>query len=162
VAAPKTELPLTERLATRSPQPSRMVGRQHRPWSYVVTVSCLALQIWAAPPAAAEEQAPPEPERFPIVVQVDFGPADRSPREERLTVDAGTTPKDAVSLLFPIQSGAVCCNTRELAAIDGVRADPAKNRWWSCRVNGSTKLSPFRMELQPEDRVEWVYREQSQ
>ncbi|MDP3723277.1 MAG: hypothetical protein Q8R91_07265 [Candidatus Omnitrophota bacterium] len=133
-----------------------------RRWSAITIGSCAVLIVWAAAGAAAEEQAPPEPERFSIVVQVDFGPADRPPREERLTVDAGTTPKDAVSLLFPIQSGAVCCNTRELAAIDGVRADPAKNRWWSCRVNGSTKLSPFRTELQPQDRVEWVYREQSQ
>jgi hypothetical protein len=64
-----------------------------------------------------------------------------------------------VSLLFPIESGAICCNTREVAAINSIRADPAKNRWWSCRVNGATNISPFRTELKPEDRIEWVYRE---
>ena len=105
---------------------------------------------------------PPNPPRMPVTVIVDFGPAGKPPREEHLEVDKGSTPKDVVSLLFPIQSGATCCNTRELAAIDGVRSDPETNRWWSCRLNGSTKLSPFRTELKPHDRVEWIFAERPQ
>ena len=123
-----------------------------------VALACLCFSV----AAAAGPPEDKEPERMPVTVRVDFGTANRHGREERLIVDAGSTPKDAVSLLFPIQSGAICCNTRELAAIDGVWADPAKNRWWSCRVNGSGKLSPFRTELKSGDRVEWIYREQAQ
>ena len=102
------------------------------------------------------------PERLPVIVRVDFGPAGKPGREERLMVDQGSTPKDVVSLLFPIQSGATCCNTRELAAIDGVRSDPATNRWWTCRLNGQGHFSPFLKELKAEDRVEWIYVEQLQ
>ncbi len=97
-----------------------------------------------------------------MVIRVDFGPAGLPAREERLLIDAGSTPKDAVSILFPIQSGATCCNTREVASINGVRPDPAKNRWWTCRLNGSRAVSPFRTELNAEDRVEWAYIEQPQ
>ena len=102
------------------------------------------------------------PERLPVSVRVDFGPAGKPAREEHLMVDKGSTPKDAVSLLFPIQSGATCCNTRELAAIDGVRSDPATNRWWTCRLNGKGDFSPFLRELAAEDRIEWTYVEQLQ
>lgn len=89
-----------------------------RPWSCVVAASCVALHAWAAPVVAAEEQIPPTPERFVVTVRVDFGPAHQPAHEEQLSVDAGTTPKDAVSLLFPIQSGEVCCNTREQLLVD--------------------------------------------
>lgn len=108
------------------------------------------------------KRTPPNPPRMPVTVIVDFGPAGKPTREAHLEVDKGSTPKDVVSLLFPIQSGSTCCNTRELAAIDGVRSDPETNRWWSCRLNGSTKLSPFRTELKPNDRVEWTYADWSQ
>ena len=119
---------------------------------------CLLIPICGAAAEPEESQG----ERFPIVVRVDFGPAGNAAREEHLLVDAGSTPKDVASLLFPIQSGATCCNTRELAAINGVRADPARNRWWTCRVNGSPNISPFQTELKPGDRIEWVYVEQAQ
>ena len=120
------------------------------------------LAVLAAIPGYAEEPPPPTPKRFPVVVRVDFGPAGKPAREEQVLADEGSTAKDVVSLLLPIQSGAICCNTRELAAIDGVWADPAKNLWWTCRINGSTKIGPFRTELQAGDRVEWTYITQSQ
>lgn len=120
------------------------------------------LSAGAAQPPAEQPDTSKSPERLPVTVRVDFGPAGRPAREERLMVDKGSTPKDAVSLLFPIQSGATCCNTRELAAIDGVWSDPATNRWWTCRLNGQGSFSPFLRELQAEDRVEWIYVEQLQ
>jgi hypothetical protein len=121
----------------------------------------VAAVLWAVP-GYAETPAEKTSERFPVVVKVDFGPAGRSMREERVMADPGSTPKDVVSLLFPIQSGATCCNTREVAAIDGVRSDPATNRWWTCRLNGQSNVSPFLKELSAEDRVEWIYVEQLQ
>ena len=111
---------------------------------------------------SAEEIAREKPKRFPVTIQVDFGSAGQPSHQEQVLVDEGTTPKDAVSILFPIQSGEACCNTRELIAINGVRIDPAKNRWWNCRVNGSPQVSSFRTEVKPEDRIEWVYAERPQ
>ena len=120
------------------------------------------LAVLAAIPGYADEPSPPTLKRFPVVVRVDFGPAGKPAREEQVLADEGSTAKDVVSLLLPIQSGAICCNTRELAAIDGVWADPTKNLWWTCRINGSTKIGPFRTELHAGDRVEWTYLAQSQ
>ncbi len=120
-------------------------------------VSLLMPICWAAP-----ESKEAEPQRFPVVVRVDFGAAGKPAREAQLFVDSGSTPKDVVSLLFPIESDAICCNTREVAAIDGIRADPEKNRWWTCRINGASNIGPFRTELKPQDWVEWIYREQQQ
>lgn len=124
-------------------------------------VCCVAAMLWAVP-GYADPPVEKTPERFPVVVKVDFGSAEKPVREERVMVDEGSTAKDVVSLLFPIQSGATCCNTRELAAIDGIWADPAQNRWWTCRINGSTKIGPFRTELHSGDQVEWVYVGQAQ
>ncbi len=110
----------------------------------------------------ASGDIPEKPERFPVTVRVDFGPLDREGREELLMVDEGSTPKDVVSMLFPFRSGVVCCKTREIFEIDGVRPDQAKNRWWSCELNDSRKLSPFQTVLKPNDRVAWNYIEVSQ
>ena len=129
-----------------------------RRWVCGWLLACpMAPICWAASKPEESRQ-----ERFPIIVHVDFSPAGNAAREEHLLVDTGSTLKDAVSLLYPIESGAICCSTREVAVINGVRADPARNRWWTCQVNGSRSISPFRTELKSGDRVEWAYIEEQQ
>lgn len=103
-----------------------------------------------------------KPKTFPIHLAVDFGPAGKPVHEEKLFVEKGTTPKEAVSQVFPVLSGKTCCSFREIMEIGGVRVDPAKNRWWTCAVNGSKKVSPQKKKLKPGDRVEWKYAEESQ
>ena len=140
-----------------------MNARHRKRWPVVGAVLGIGLITAGAGRSPAEKpDAMKSPERLAVTVRVDFGPAGKPAREERVMVDQGSTPKDVVSLLFPIQSGATCCNTRELAAIDGVRADPATNHWWTCRLNGKGDFSPFLKELAAEDRVEWIYVEQRQ
>ena len=99
---------------------------------------------------------------FPIQIKVDFGPAGKPTHEEKIYVEKGTTPKEAVSQVFPVLSGKTCCSFREIMAIDGVKVDPAKNRWWTCSVNGSKKISPQKKELKPGDRLEWKFSEEEQ
>lgn len=103
-----------------------------------------------------------KPKPFPVTVKVDFGPAEKPSHEEKIYVEKGTTPKEAVSQVFPIMSGKACCSFREIFEIDGVRVDPAKNRWWTCAVNGSKKVSPQKKKLKRGDVVEWKYVEESQ
>lgn len=122
----------------------------------------IAAAVMCGLAGCGDRQTPSKAKRVPVVIKVDFGPAGKPTREEHLLVDAGSTPKDVVSILFPIQSGDICCNTREIASIDGVRPDPARNHWWTCRLNGSPRLSPFRTVLKANDRIEWTYLEQSQ
>ena len=97
------------------------------------------------------------PKVFPIHLKVDFGPAGKPVHEETLQIEKGTTPKEAVSQVFPMLSGKSCCSLREVISIDGVRVDPEKKRWWTCWVNGSKNISPQKLKLKPGDRVEWWY-----
>ena len=99
---------------------------------------------------------------FPVLVKVDFGPAGKPAHEEKLFVEKGTTPKEAVSQIFPILSGKTCCSFRDTLEIGGVRVDPAKNRWWTCKLNGSMKVAPSKKKLKPGDVVEWLYLEVAQ
>lgn len=98
-----------------------------------------------------------KPDVFPVQVKVDFGPASKPAHQETIYVEEGTTPKEAVSQVFPVMSGKTCCSYREIMEIGGVRVDPAKNRWWMCFLNGSVKVSPQKKKLKEGDVVEWVY-----
>lgn len=128
----------------------------------VMAAALMMLPAYGCAAGASPRALQPSPTKLPVMVRVDFGPAGKPAREKSFEVDQGTTAKDAVSLLLPIQSAAVCCNTRELAAIDGVWADASQNRWWTCRINGSGKIGPFRTELKAGDLVEWKYIEEPQ
>ena len=124
-----------------------------------VSLIAVCLLIGAPSAWAAGKAAPRAHERIPVTVRVDFGPANKPTLEQQVLVNQGSTPKDVLSLLVPIQSGEVCCDTREVLVVDGVRPDPSTNRWWTCRVNRSTTISPHQTELQAGDQVEWLYRE---
>ena len=102
------------------------------------------------------------PKTFPIELKVDFGPAQKPAVLKSVIVEKGMTPKDAVSQVFPVQSGMACCSLKELIGIDGTVIDPARNRWWTCSLNGSKKLSPHKKKLKAGDVVEWKYAEESQ
>lgn len=102
-----------------------------------------------------------EPKLIPIHLKVDFGPSGKPAHNQALFVEKGTTAKEAVSQVFPVLSGKACCSLRELIAIDGVKIDPAKNRWWICALNGSRKFSPSRKKLKRGDVVEWKYIEET-
>ena len=120
----------------------------------------LLLVLFAAANAHAMARTP---KVFPIELKVDFGPAGKPVYEEKnFQIERDTTAKEAVSQVFPILSGRGCCSLREVIAIDGVKIDPAKNRWWTCSLNGSRKFSPQKKKLKPGDRIEWKYIQDSQ
>lgn len=104
-----------------------------------------------------------KPKLFDIMLKVDFGPAGKPAHKGTLKVEEGTTANEAVARIFPIRSGMSCCSLRELIEIDGVAIDPAKNRWWTCSINGSKKeFTPHRSMLKAGDVVEWKFIEDSQ
>ncbi len=100
---------------------------------------------------------PQKPKTFSIQMKVDFGPAGKPAYDEKLSVEKGTTPKEAVSQVFPVLSGKSCCSLREVIEINGVRVNPAKKLWWICKVNGSKNVSPQKKKLKPGNLVEWKY-----
>ena len=97
------------------------------------------------------------PGKFPVEIKVDFGPTGKPALTRTLEVDRKTTPKEAVSLIFPVMSGKVCSSIHDLLEIDGVRPDKEKNLWWILTVNGSRHVSPYRTHLKRGDLVEWRY-----
>lgn len=99
---------------------------------------------------------------FDVTVEADFGPAGKQAVRQVVQVKPGATPKDATAQVFPLEKGAVCCDPREVAVIDGVAADPATNRWWTVSINGSKKVSPYKTKLQPGDVVRWEYKQYEQ
>lgn len=99
---------------------------------------------------------------FDVALEVDFGPAGRPAVRQTLPVEPGATPEVVLAQAFPVEKGAVCCDPRETAAIDGVAADPATNRWWTVSVNGSKKVSPYKTRVKPGDVVRWEFREYGQ
>ena len=94
---------------------------------------------------------------FPIRMEVDFGPAGKPSSGQTLYVETGSTPKEAVSQVFPILSGMSCCSVKEVLSIDGVRVEPLKSLWWVCLLNGSKNISPQKKKLKAGDVVEWKF-----
>lgn len=99
---------------------------------------------------------------FDVTLEVDFGPANRPLVRQVVQVEPGATPELLTAKVFPVQKGSVCCDPRETAAINGVAADPAANRWWTISINGSKKVSPYRTRLKVGDVVRWEYRQSEQ
>ena len=102
------------------------------------------------------------PRTFDVTLEVDFGPAGKPPVHRIVQVAQGATPESVTGQAFPVQKGAVCCDPREVAVIDGVATDPAANRWWTVSVNGSKKVSPYKTKLKSGDVVRWEYRQNAQ
>lgn len=98
-----------------------------------------------------------EAETFPVQMKVDFGPAGKPAYDDMIEVEKGTTPKEAVSQVFPVLSGKACCSFREVIEINDVRVDPEKKLWWICLLNGSKNVSPQKKKLKAGDVVEWKY-----
>ena len=99
---------------------------------------------------------------FDVTLEVDFGPAGRPAIRKVVQVEPGTTPEGVLSKACAVGKGSVCCDPRETAAVDGVAADPAANKWWTVSVNGSKKISPYRTRIAARDVVRWEYRQYEQ
>ena len=116
-------------------------------WLFLCLAGCVSLQ-------------PRKP--FDVTLQVDFGLAGKAPIHKVVQIERGSTPEQVLAKACAVQRGAVCCNPRETAGIDGVAADPAENRWWTVSVNGSRRVSPFKTRVRPGDLVRWEYHEYEQ
>jgi len=104
----------------------------------------------------------PVPQAFDVTLEVDFGPANRPAIHRFVQVERRATARTLTEKVCVVERGTVCCDSREIAAIDGVAADPAANRWWTVSINGSKKVSPFKTRLRPGDVVRWEYRQYEQ
>ena len=103
------------------------------------------------------------PKRVPIQVSIDFGPAGKPAVDKEIIIREGSTPRQVLEQIFPVEKGAACCHAEEVKGIDGVSIDPLKNRWWKLELNGTTKnASPYKSYLKAGDRMRWIYFEETQ
>lgn len=125
-----------------------------------VFVSCILSFLLVIHPVFADQTAS---STVPITVRIDFGPADRPSIEKQILIQDQSTPKEAIKSFISIQEGFVCCHDNEIKGIDGVSADPIKNRWWRLKINGDSRnVSPEKSKLKAGDVMEWVYFEDVQ
>jgi hypothetical protein len=117
-------------------------------WLLLSVLLMLGCATWGRRPA----------EPFDVTLEVDFGPADKAPISQVVQVERGTTPEVLTAKVCAVEKGAVCCDAREIAAIEGIASDPATNQWWTVSVNGSKKVSPYKTRLRPGDVIRWEYR----
>lgn len=71
-----------------------------------------------------------------VVVEVDFGPAARTRVSRQVQLPAGSTALDVTLMAVPTEQGIVCCDPKNVFAIDGVACEPSRKLWWVYDVNG--------------------------
>ena len=97
-------------------------------------------------------------ELMPIYLKVDFGDSGHPVFEDKaLTIETGTTPKEAVEQVFPVKASKVCCSLRDVAEIGGIAVDEKKGYWWICLLNGSKNVAPSTYRIKHNDKIEWKY-----
>ena len=76
-----------------------------------------------------------------------------------LSVPIGTTVSQALETAYTVKHGVVCCDSRDIWAINGLAVDPYKEKWWIIKVNGNTQNTSSTRKLVDGDIVELVYME---
>ena len=104
-------------------------------------------------PAGCREASP----SFSVVVDLDFGPANRPAIHQTVSADSRSTPRSVLEKIAKVGTGEVCCDFREVAVINDVACDPGKKWWWFVELNGSRNVSPYKTHLHPDDHVRWSY-----
>ena len=127
----------------------------HTKMPFLQTITFLSVLLCLTVPQGwASEQLT---DRFPVTVEIDFGPVDKEKIISQVEIEQGSTIEVALKAVCPVEKGAACCDPREISGINGIGIDPAANRWWTVAVNGSRSVSPYETELQPGDYVLWKY-----
>ena len=119
-------------------------------WAFVAALSLT--------PACVSNGDPNVP--VAVRVEIDYGPAERSPESAMLLIAKRSTPADVLTLAAETVQGYVCCTKNDVFSVNGVEASYAKNLYWDWELNGQPQeLAPDRYHLTNGDRVTWVFRE---
>ena len=107
---------------------------------------------------SARTEAAPQGGRIEVELFVTI-PSERLTFRHELKLDAGTSAAGAAKAAYKIEQGLVCCDSRDVKAINGLAMDPYKEKWWTVRINGNMQNSSPRTVLKDGDKVEWRYEE---
>lgn len=111
-------------------------------------------------PSASSSRAESAPQGGIINVELFVEiPSERLVFRHELKLDAGTTASGAAKAAYKVEQGLVCCDSRDVKAINGLAMDPYKEKWWTVRINGNMQNASPRTILKDGDKVEWRYEE---
>lgn len=71
----------------------------------------------------------------------------------------GATVSDALESTYDVKHGVVCCDSRDIWAVNGLASDPYKQKWWIIKINGNTQNVSSTAKLKNGDVVELEYKE---
>lgn len=71
----------------------------------------------------------------------------------------GSTVSQALETVYTVKHGLVCCDSRDIFAINGLAVDPYQEKWWIIKVNGNAQNSSSTRKLTDHDVVELIYME---
>ena len=91
-----------------------------------------------------------------IVVEV---PASRLRFRHAIEIPLGSRAVDALRSVYNVEQGLVCCDARDVRAINGLAVDPHREKWWVLKVNGNTQNTSSQTVLGDGDLLEAVYLE---
>lgn len=78
-----------------------------------------------------------------------------------LKVAHGSTAGSVLENAYPVKHALVCCDSRDVWAINGIPCNPYQEKWWVVLVNGNKQNSSARLVLADGDTVEWRFDEKS-
>ena|SRR3990167_5726092 len=91
-----------------------------------------------------------------LVVEI---PASRLNFRHHLEIPINSTVSQAVEFVYPVKHGVVCCDSRDIRAINGLEIDPYQEKWWVIKINGNMQNSSSQSKLKDGDVAELVYLE---
>lgn len=91
-----------------------------------------------------------------LVVSV---PASKLRFRHHIGIFQGATVSDALESTYDVKHGVVCCDSRDIWAINGLAVDPYRQKWWIIKINGNTQNASSTAKLKDGDVVELEYKE---
>jgi hypothetical protein len=116
----------------------------------------LTVGLWGAASFLGAEDS--QDRMIQVQVEVNYGSQDIPPVKKRVWLKPGSTVVDATRAAAKLKQGVVCCDPRDVEAINGVECDAKKKSWWIYDLNGKKgSTGAYNCRLQNGDRVTWNY-----
>lgn len=88
-------------------------------------------------------------------------PSQRYVFRHHVTAFHGSTVSQVLESAYVVKHGLVCCDSRDIWAINGLAVDPYQEKWWIIKVNGNSQNTSSQTKVYDGDTVELIYEEKT-
>lgn len=132
--------------------------------AFVSSPSPASVVLNGASPPRSESQPDHSPGAAEMVRAASVGllveiPGSKLLFRHHLSLPEGSTVSQALESVYAVKHAVVCCDSRDIWSVNGLAADPYKEKWWIIKVNGNTQNTSSTRKLSDGDVVELVYME---